>query len=63
MGQCVQHQHECFAKQAGLADAAAAVFLTAARFGENLETATLQNQVSDPAQPPEEYAAQFLSKV
>lgn len=49
--------------QAGLASAAAAVFLPSAKFGENLETSTIQNPVNDIMQPPEEYTGQFLSEV
>ncbi len=41
----------------------AAVFLPPASFGENLETSTIQNIVSDTAQPPEEFTAQYVSEV
>lgn len=49
--------------QAGLGPAVAAVFLPPASFGENLETSTIQNIVSDTVQPPEEFTAQYVSEV
>lgn len=49
--------------QAGLGSAVASVFLSAAYFGENLETSTIQNSVNDTAQPPEDFTAQFVSEV
>ena len=49
--------------QAGLASAVAGVFLSAANFGENLETSTIQNSVNDTAQSPEDFTAPYLSEV
>ena len=49
--------------QAGLGPASAEVFLGASKFGENLETALLQNMVNDPSQSPEDYAGQYVSEV
>ncbi|KAL0039173.1 hypothetical protein WJX77_010168 [Trebouxia sp. C0004] len=50
------------ARKAGLGPAVADVFLPPASFGQNLETSTIQNTVSDTAQPPEEFTAQYVSE-
>lgn len=49
--------------QAGLGPAAAAIFLQPGEFGENLETSTLQNPVTDVTEAPEAFTAQYLSEV
>lgn len=49
--------------QAGLGPAAASIFLQPSEFGENLETSTLQNPVTDVTDAPEAFTAQYLSEV
>lgn len=56
------HEHSCLL-QAGLGPAAAAIFLQPGEFGENLETSTLQNPVTDVTDAPEAFTTQYLSEV
>ena len=57
------HPKDVHVVQAGLGPAAAAIFLQPGEFGENLETSTLQNPVTDVTDAPEAFTAQYLSEV